>query len=54
MVKVTFNEVEYTLTKNLQTGYYEIEIEAPETGGVYDAEVTFTDLLGDTYTKTLQ
>lgn len=54
MVKVTFNEQEYTLTKNVQTGYYEIELPAPSTGGIYDAEVEFTDILGDTYTETKQ
>lgn len=52
MVKVTFNEVEYTLTKNPQTGYYEVELEAPSTGGIYDAEVTFENSIGDTYTRT--
>ena len=50
MVQVTFNETTYTLVKNVQTGYYEIEIEAPSTGGIYTAEVEFTDILGNTYT----
>lgn len=41
MVQVTFNGTTYTLTKNLQTGYYEIEIEAPSTGGIYTAEAEY-------------
>lgn len=52
MVKVTFNGTEYTLVKNTQTGYYEVELTAPVIGGMYDAEVKFTNSLGDEYTKT--
>ena len=52
MVQVTFNGTTYTLTKNVQTGYYEIEVQAPSTGGIYNAEVEFTDLLGNVYTRT--
>lgn len=52
MVKVTFNGTEYTLTKNNQTGYYEVEITAPGTGGMYNAVVDFTNSLGDEYTRT--
>lgn len=51
MVKVTFNGTTYTLQKNAQTGYYEIEVQAPSTGGIYNADVEFTDLLGDVYTQ---
>ena len=49
MVQVTFNGTTYTLVKNVQTGYYEVEVTAPTTGGIYTAEVTYTDSLGDTY-----
>lgn len=49
MVQVTFNGTTYTLVKNIQTGYYEVEVTAPSTGGIYTAEVTYTDSLGDTY-----
>ena len=49
MVQVTFNGTTYTLVKNVQTGYYEVEVTAPSTGGIYTAEVTYTDSLGDTY-----
>lgn len=51
MVQVTFNGTTYTLTKNLQTGYYEIEIEAPSTGGIYTAEAEYDT---ETLTKDIQ
>lgn len=44
-VKATFNNIEYDLIYNEQSGYYEIELNAPKIGGVYKAEVTFKDLL---------
>lgn len=47
-----FNNKPIILTYNEETGYYEAELTAPETGGVYEIDVTFTDLLGDKYTKT--
>lgn len=46
-VKAKFNNKEYELIYNSQSGFYEIEIEAPEVGGVYNAEVIFEDLLGN-------
>nr|DAP17078.1 MAG TPA: hypothetical protein [Caudoviricetes sp.] len=46
-VKAKFNNKEYELIYNSQSGFYEIEIEAPEVGGVYNAEVVFEDLLGN-------
>lgn len=51
-VKVTFNNKEYDLIYNEQTGLYEIELEAPEIGGVYNAEVKFEDLIKNTETST--
>lgn len=39
--KVTFNNKEYELIYNEQTGYYEIELEAPKIGGIYDANLEF-------------
>ena len=47
-----FNNKPVTLTYNEETGYYETELIAPETGGIYEIDVTFTDLLGGKYTKT--
>lgn len=46
-VKAKFNNKEYELIYNSQSGFYEIEIEAPKVGGVYNAEVIFKDLLGN-------
>ena len=51
-MKVTYNEEEYTLTYNSQTGYYEIELQAPNTGGIYNAEIVFTDLFENEYEAT--
>ena len=51
-VKASFNGKEYELIYNSQSGFYEIEIEAPKTGGVYNAEITFEDLLKNTDNET--
>ena len=45
MLKVTFDNEEYELIYNEQSGFYEIELVAPKIGGIYNAEITFTDLL---------
>lgn len=44
-VKISFNDVQYELIYNKQSGFYEIELEAPSVGGVYNAEIIFEDLL---------
>lgn len=46
---ITFNNQEYTLTYNPQTGYYEIELTAPETGGIYEVNANFTDIFNNEY-----
>lgn len=46
---VTFNNENYIATYNEQTGYYELELTAPSTGGIYTAEIEFTDLYLQTY-----
>ena len=51
-VKVTFNNNEYELIYNKQSGLYEIELEAPKNGGVYNAEVTFKDSIDNIETST--
>ena len=48
-VVVNFNNENYVMTYNEQTGYYELELQAPDTGGIYTADVSFTDLYGDLY-----
>lgn len=47
-IKVTFNNKEYDLYYNKQSGYYEIELDAPQTGGIYETIITFNDLLENT------
>lgn len=53
---ITFNGQDYIAVYNFQTGYYEIELEAPQIGGIYNAEIEYTDLFGETYedTKAIQ
>lgn len=46
-VQAKFNNKEYELFYNKQSGFYEVEIEAPILGGVYNAEIIFEDLLGN-------
>ena len=48
-MRIKFNGTEYEAIYNSQSGYYELELKAPEQGGVHKAEVTYTDLLGNTY-----
>ena len=49
---VNFNNKEYIATYNPQSGYYELELTAPDPGGVYVADITFTDLLSQKYEDT--
>ena len=51
-VIVKFNNQNYLMTYNSQSGYYELELEAPEVGGIYNAEIEFTDLYGEVSTET--
>lgn len=50
---VSFNNQNYIATYNPQTGYYELELTAPETGGIYTADIEFTDLLEENYEDNL-
>ena len=50
---VTFNNQNYIATYNPQSGYYELELQAPETGGIYTAEINFTDLYEQEYEDSL-
>ena len=49
---ISFNGQNYTAKYNEQTGYYEVNIDALETGGIYTADIEFTDLLGQSYKDT--
>lgn len=42
---INFNGQDYIATYNKQSKYYELNLQAPA-GGVYEAGITFTDLLG--------
>ncbi len=47
--EVKFNDQYYIAKYNKQTGYYEVELTAPDTGGIYPAEIKFTDLFDQVY-----
>ncbi len=46
---IILNNKVYELKYNSQSGYYEIEVEAPEIGGVYEVNANFIDLLDHSY-----
>ena len=46
---INFNGQDYIAEYNEQTGYYEVNLEAPEIGGIYETEITYTDLFGQSY-----
>ena len=41
---ITFNNQNYIAKYNPQTGYYEVEITAPDIGGIYNADIAFSDI----------
>lgn len=49
---INYNGQDYIANYNSQTGYYEVNLEAPLTGGIYDAKINFTDLFGQSYEDT--
>ena len=52
-VTVNFNDENYIMTYNPQSDYYELELTAPETGGIYTVNVEFTNLFGEQYEDSL-
>ena len=46
---LTFNGEDYVASYNKQSGYYEIELTAPNKGGIYNADIIFTDILEEQY-----
>ena len=46
---IRFNNQNYVANYNVQTGYWELTLEAPDVGGIYNVEIDFTDLYGDLY-----
>ncbi|MCI8699740.1 MAG: hypothetical protein HFJ47_00160 [Clostridia bacterium] len=51
-VIINFNEQYYLATYNKQSGYYELELVAPSTGGIYNTDITFTNFIGEKYEDT--
>lgn len=49
---IKFNGQDYLAVYNEQTGYYEVDLLAPEVGGIYNADIKFTDLIGQSYEDT--
>lgn len=41
---IDFNGNTYSATFNVQTGYFELNLTAPETGGVYQIDATYVDV----------
>lgn len=50
---VTFNNQNYIATYNSQSGYYELELKAPDAGGIYTANINYTDMLGQVFEDSL-
>lgn len=49
-VQIKFNGESYLVKYNKQSGYYEIELKAPNNaGGIYQADIIYTDLLNNKY-----
>lgn len=51
-MNIKFNGVTYVATYNAQSGYYELELTAPSVGGVYQTDIEYIDVAGDTATAT--
>lgn len=48
---INFNGRNYIASYNRDSGYYELELQAPETGGIFDTNIKFTDLLEKSYER---
>jgi len=46
-MNIKFNGNTYVATYNEQTGYYELELTAPNIGGVYQADIEYINILGE-------
>ena len=53
---INFNGQNYIAVYNEQSGYYEVNLTAPSVGGIYNSNIKFTDLFGQSYedTKAIQ
>lgn len=45
---INFNNQDYIAKYNKQTGYYEVDLEAPKIGGIYNVDINFIDIVGQT------
>lgn len=45
---IKFNEQDYLATYNNQTGYFEVDLQAPQIGGIYNANIKYTNTVGET------
>ena len=52
-LSVTFNNQDYIVEYNSQSGYYELELKAPDVGGIYTVNINFTDLFEQGYEDSL-
>lgn len=48
-ITIKFDGQDYIAIYNKQTGYYEVNLIGPEIGGIYNTDITFTDLIGQIY-----
>lgn len=48
-ITINFNGQDYLAEYNKQTGYYEVNLTASDFGGIYNADITFVDLLGQSH-----
>ena len=49
---INFNGQNYIAIYNEQSKYFEVNLTAPETGGIYKADIEYIDLLGNKYEDT--
>ena len=47
-VTISYNNQDYLAECNEQTGYYEIDLQASQIGGIYDINIKAIDILNDT------
>jgi hypothetical protein len=49
---INFNGQDYLAVYNRQSGYYEVDLTAPVQGGIYNTQIQYTDLIGQSYEDT--
>lgn len=50
---IKYENQEYNVPYNKESGYYEIELDTPQNGGIYPIEITYNDLFENKYTDVL-